>query len=134
VPAGATHVLRALAPAPREEQWAALAFLAGGRVQLDAHEVHAALRRAELLLAAGGDPRRPLELRGRAVGAVAADLDRPAARARLRAGLEALVADADAVPPLREALAALLADDELAWRCYAYALLAEALGGTDEAA
>lgn len=134
MPTGASHVLRALAPASREEQWAALSFLAGGRVGLDPGEVHAALRRAELLLAAGGDPRRRLELHGRAVSAVAADLDGPAARARLREGLEALVPDAEAVPPLGEALAALLADGELAWRCYAYALLAEGIGDTDDAA
>ena len=56
------------------------------------HELHAALRRAELLLAAGGDPRRPLELYGRAVTALAEDLDDPPLRAELAAGLEALAA------------------------------------------
>ena len=35
------------------------------------------MRRAELLLAAGGDPRRELELDGRAVTSVADDLDEP---------------------------------------------------------
>ena len=64
-----------------------LCFLAGRDVALDAHELGAALRRSELLLAAGGDPRRPLELHGRAVTALAEDLDEPERRAQLAAGL-----------------------------------------------
>ena len=64
-----------------EEQWVLLCFIAGQSVELDEAERNAALRRAELLLAAGGDPRRPLELYGRAVTALADDLD-DAARPR----------------------------------------------------
>ena len=60
-----------------EEQWVLLCFLAGQSVTVDMAELHAALRRSELLLAAGGDPRRPLELYGRAVTALAEDLDDP---------------------------------------------------------
>ncbi len=104
-----------------------LAYLAGTAVELDADELHAALRRAELLLAAGGDPRRELEPDGRAVAALADDLDEAAARAQLRGALELLAAEADGLPAVSTALAGLLADDDLAWRTFACARLAEAL-------
>lgn len=104
-----------------------LAYLAGTSVELDAGEVRAALRRAELLLAAGGDPRRELEPDGRAVTALAADLDGETARAELRAALERLAGEADGLPRVSAGLAALLADDDLAWRSFACARLAEAL-------
>jgi hypothetical protein len=86
--------LRSVERAEPEEQWTLLCFLAGADVQLDEAEVNGALRRAELLLATGGDPRRRLELYGRAVTAVAEDLDAPAARAALGEGLERLAAQA----------------------------------------
>lgn len=105
-----------------------LAYLAGAGVELDHEEANAALRRAQLLLAAGGDPRRALEPDGRAVTALAADLDSPAAHAALQAELERLAADANGLPGVSARLAELLADDELAWRSYACALLAESLG------
>lgn len=113
------------------EQWTLLCYLAGREVALDEQELNAALRRAELLLATGGDPRRRLELFGRAVTAVARDLDGPAARAQLQGGLEAL---ADAAAGLRaagEALRLLRADSDLAWQCFACALLAEELAEAD---
>jgi len=106
---------------------ASLAYLAGTAVELDADELQAALRRAELLLAAGGDPRRELEPDGRAVTALAVDLDGAAPRAELRAALEQLAAEADGLPGVAAALAGLLADDDLAWRSFACARLAEAL-------
>lgn len=104
-----------------------LAYLAGTAVELDAHELRAALRRAELLLAAGGDPRRELEPDGRAVIALADDLDGEAARAQLRAALGRLAADAEGLPGVSSVLADLLADETLAWRTFACARLAEAL-------
>jgi hypothetical protein len=104
-----------------------LAYLAGTVVELDADELQAALRRAELLLAAGGDPRRELEPDGRAVTALADDLDAEAARAQLREALARLAADADGLPGVSAVLAALLDDDDLAWRAFACARLAEAL-------
>ena len=104
-----------------------LAYLAGTAVELDLDELHAALRRAELLLAAGGDPRRELEPDGRAVSALADDLDSAAPRAQLRSSLERLATEADGLPEVSAALAALLADDDLAWRTFACARLAEAL-------
>jgi hypothetical protein len=119
-----------LEQASGEDRWMLLCFLAGRRVVLDAAELHGALRRAELLLASGGDPRRPLELRGRAVTAVAADLDVPAARDQLRAGLEALLEEAAGSPAEAE-VRRLLADGDLAWQCFACAVLAEALAADD---
>ncbi len=106
---------------------ASLAYLGGRAVELDAVEARAALRRAELLLAAGGDPRRELEPDGRAVAALAADLDGDAARAQLRRALEQLAAETDGLPRVAAAVGELLADDDLAWRSFACARLAETL-------
>jgi hypothetical protein len=104
-----------------------LAYLAGTGVELAPAEANAALRRAELLLATGGDPRRELDPDGRAVTVLATDLDTPERRSALRAGLERIADDADGLTRVADALAGLLADDDAAWRAFACALLAEAL-------
>jgi hypothetical protein len=122
------HIVRALERAEPQEQWAALCFLAGGHVDLDEDEANAALRRAELLLAAGGDPRRELELYGRATTAVARDLDTSERRHQLAAGLEALEPELTGLRGAAEALRLLLANPELAWQCFAASLLADELG------
>lgn len=119
--------LRSVERAEAEEQWALVCFLAGRGVELDPEVVNGTVRRAELLLATGGDPHRALELYGRAVSAVARDLDSPAARAQLRAGLASLQADATGLRGVGEALRLLLADTDLAWQCFAMSLLAEEL-------
>ena len=121
--------IRAAERAEPPEQWALLCFLAGQAVTIDGDELKAALRRSELLLAAGGDPRRPLELYGRAVTALARDLDDPTLRAQLAAGLITLVPAIEGLPGAGEALRLLGRDGELAWQCYAMALLAEELAG-----
>jgi hypothetical protein len=104
-----------------------LCWLAGRDLVLDEYEVTAALRRSELLLAAGGDPRRPLDLHGRAVTALADDLDDPRQRAHLSAGLAALVSEATDLPEVTAALDRLTQDDDVSWQCYAMARLAEHL-------
>ena len=119
--------IRATEHAAPEEQWTLLCFLAGQGVAPDPHELHAALRRAELLLAAGGDPRRPLELYGRAVTALAGDLDDPPLRGQLAAGLGALASEAEGLRGATEALRLLRRDGDLAWQCYAMSLHAEHL-------
>ena len=124
-------LIQATERAEPPEQWALLCFLAGRNVTLDEHERDAALRRSELLLAAGGDPRRPLELYGRAVTALAEDLDDPAARAQLAAGLDTLTPAIEGLRGAAEALRLLGRDGDLAWQCYAMALLAEELGGEE---
>ena len=64
-----------------------LASVAGQEVQIDEDEEHGASRRALLLLTAGGDPDRGLDLNGRAVRRArrGGPHRRPAARARSRA-------------------------------------------------
>jgi hypothetical protein len=125
-------VIRGLERAPVEEMWTALAFVAGRDVAIDPDARNAAVRRAELLLAAGGDPHRPLELYGRAVGAVADDLDSQDARSQLAAGLVALEPEIDGLRGAGEALRLLRADPELAWQAFAAALLADELSEEDE--
>ena len=80
-----------------------------------------------MLLAAGGNPRRELDLDDRAVTSVADDLDSPAARAQLIAGLDALASDTAGLMETDAARLQLIADDDLAWLCFARALLADAL-------
>ena len=104
-----------------------LCFFAGREIDIDEDELNAAVRRAELLLAAGGDPRRALDPFGRAATALADDLDTPERRAALRRGLEGLREDVDGLRGARESLALLLGDEDVAWRAYATSLLAEAL-------
>ena len=106
---------------------AALAWLAGREVAIGEGELNAARRRAMLLLAAGGDPHRALDLDGRAVTALADELDSPGRRAELAEGLVRLQAEAVGLPRLAEALDELLAEPELAWRGLACGLLAEEL-------
>lgn len=106
----------------------AIALVAGRDVALAPEELRPALRRALLLLAAGGDPRREPELDGRAVTALAAELDHPERRAALADGLAALVPLADRLPQVRAAVQELTRDEELAWRAYACAFLADEIG------
>lgn len=120
--------LRLAELAEPEERLALVAFVAGQAVALDDDERNGAIRRAQLLLATGGDPRRRLELAGRAVGAVADDLDDPGRRRALLAGLVALEPAVTDLRAVRESLRLLHADHDLAWRAFAMALLAEELG------
>lgn len=105
----------------------ALALLAAPEPLIERDELMPAIRRAMLLLAAGGDPHRELELDGRTVSALAAELDRPERRAKVSRGLEALRADAAGLPNVSPALDELLLDAGLAWQAYACALLADEL-------
>lgn len=122
------EALEVLERGPRNSLLLGLAWLAGREVELDPDEVKAATRRAELLLAAGGDPRRELDLDGRAVASMAGDLDDPAARERLEDALARLTADSEGLAAVSDGLARLRAQPDLAWQCYAGALLAEAIG------
>ena len=96
-------------------------------VPVDEDELNGALRRAQLLLATGGDPRRPLELEGRAVRSLADDLDQPDRRERLVARLAELAPDLAGLPMASATLGRLVSDPALAWRGFAAALLADAL-------
>jgi hypothetical protein len=122
------EVLELLEAGPSNSLLLGLAWLAGQEVDLDPDEVKATVRRAELLLAAGGDPRRELELDGRAVTAVAEDLDEPGVRDQLEDSLARLATAAEGLAAVSDGLARLRAQPDLAWQSYACALLAEAIG------
>jgi hypothetical protein len=106
-----------------------LAAVAGSAIEVDDEELRSAGRRALLVLAAGGDPHRGLDLRGPAVGELAAELDHPERRTKLADALGRLRSDVAGLPHVSEALQALLADPETAWRAYACSVLAEQLAG-----
>jgi hypothetical protein len=105
-----------------------LAFLAGRQVELAPDELNDARRRAMLLLASGGDPRREVGVDDRAVKAVAVDLYTEERRRALGRGVDELAVRARELPRVREATLFLAADVDLAWRLYALALLADELG------
>lgn len=105
-----------------------LASLAGTDVHVEERERHAATRRALLLLAAGGDPTRGLDLNGRAVTALADELRTVDRQLALESGTAALRTQAAGLPYVSEAVKALIDAPEVAWRAYACSLLAEDLG------
>lgn len=104
-----------------------VASVAGRDVPLDDDEVHGEVRRALLVLAAGGDPERGLDLNGPAVLRFAEELETPERRDELAAGLARLAAEALGHPHTSELVHALRDDPETAWRAYACAVLAEEL-------
>jgi hypothetical protein len=97
-----------------------LAFIAGQEVPLEDRDRQAALRRALLVYAAGGDLHREPTLNDPAVLELARDLDTPERRQALTSAVGTLEAE----PELLELLRA----PDVAWRAYACALLADALG------
>ena len=117
-----------LAAGGENEGIVSIALVAGSELELPEEELNGALRRAVLLLAAGGDPQRELELHGRAVTALAADLDSPARRAHVQERLATLRRPAAGLPLVEGALARLLVDRDLAWQAFACAVLAHELG------
>ncbi len=130
------RILEELEPSLREwgdaQACAMLALVAGEQVSVLNEELQSALRRALLVLAAGGDPHRELELDGTAVSRFADELDSPARRAELEASLRRLHEQAAGLPRAAFLLDALIEDRDLAWRSLAVALLADELGDTDE--
>lgn len=106
-----------------------LAYIAGQSVEIDEDELNGARRRALLLVAAGGDPHRELDVDDRAVKAVAADLYTEDRREQLARSIDALVLRVRDLPVAREAALFLAGDVELAWRLFGFGLLAEELAG-----
>jgi hypothetical protein len=102
-----------------------LAWLALGSVPIDDAELKAARRRAMLVLAAGGDPHRDLDLDSVAVERLASELDAPERREALAAALGAL--EAHGLSTVAGAVELLQSEPELAWRIFALALLADEL-------
>jgi hypothetical protein len=104
-----------------------LAYLAGQAVELDAEELNGARRRALLLVAAGGDPHRDLDVDDRAVKSLAVDLYTEDRREQLARAIDTLVLRVRELPAARDASIFLAADVDFAWRLFALALLAEEL-------
>ena len=105
-----------------------LAYLAGQAVEIDEGDLNGARRRALLLVAAGGDPHRELDVDDRAVKAIAADLHTQERRDELARSIDSLVLRVRDLPTAREAALFMAGDVDLAWRLFALALLAEELG------
>ena len=103
----------------------ALVWLVLGDVPIGEDELNAARRRAMFVLAAGGDPHRELDLNSVAAERLAGELDSEERRAALGRALARL--DADGLPTVSAAVAALREDPELAWRSLGLALLADEL-------
>ena len=103
----------------------ALAWLVRDAVPLDQAELNAARRRAMLVLAAGGDPHRDVELDDVATVRLAEELDSPARRQALDQALAAL--DTSGLARVSSAVDALRAAPDRAWRTLALALLADEL-------
>jgi hypothetical protein len=104
-----------------------LATVAGRDVHMDEDEARSAARRALLLLSAGGDPDRGLDLHGRAVSAMADDLRTVDRQIALEEGLRQLRVQAEGLPHVSEALHGLVDAPDVAWRAYAAGVLAQAL-------
>jgi hypothetical protein len=123
------HLEPTLREASRDAAAATIALVALERVGFPAEDVSAAVRRALLVLAAGGDLRRELSLDDRAVVGLAADLDAPDRRAELDEALADLRRDAEDLPAAAAAVDELASDSDRAWRAVAAALLADELSG-----
>jgi hypothetical protein len=106
---------------------ASLAYVAGLQVNIPEEELNEALRRALVVRAVGGNPQRELRLDEEAVTRCAAELDGAERRQALQQALEALRVDVEG-RPAADSLEELLADGDLAWRCFAAANLAAELG------
>lgn len=104
-----------------------LASVAGERVALDEERKRGASRRALLLLAAGGDPSRGLDLHGRAVTALADELRNVDRQIELERAIGELRPLASGLPHVSEAVHALAEAPDIAWRAYACSILAETL-------
>jgi hypothetical protein len=108
-----------------------LATIAGQDVRIGEDEAYGAGRRALLLLSAGGDPSRGLDLNGRAVWSIADDLRSADRQLELESGLRRLRLEAEGLPHVSEALHGLMHAPDLAWRAYAAGLLADHLDPDD---
>jgi hypothetical protein len=106
-----------------------LAYIAGQAVEIDDADLNGGRRRALLLVAAGGDPHRDLDVDDRAVKALAADLYTDERREQLGRSIDALVLLVRERPLAREAALFLAGDVDLAWRLFSLSLLAEELAG-----
>ena len=106
---------------------AALAYVAGQQVEIPEDDLNEALRRALVVRAVGGNPQRELSLEEEAVARLADELDDTERRRALQRALESLRAHVRERPAAAASLDELLADSDLAWRCFAAAQVAAEL-------
>ena len=104
-----------------------LTWLVLGDVELGEADRKAALRRAMLVLAAGGDPHREIDHDTVAVARLADELDTAERRASLAGALAGLATEAQGLGTVSAALTRLQDDPALAWRTLALALVADEL-------
>jgi hypothetical protein len=104
-----------------------LTWLVLADIELDEADRKAALRRAMLVLAAGGDPHREIDHDTVAVARLAEELDTLERRASLERALAGLRADAGGLPVVSAALETLQNEPDLAWLTLALALVADEL-------
>jgi hypothetical protein len=104
-----------------------LAYLAGQAVEIPDEGLNGARRRALLVVAAGGDPHRDLEVDDPAVKSIAVDLFSEDRREQLARAIDALVLRVRDLPAARAAAIYLAGDVDLAWRLFCLGLLAEDL-------
>lgn len=121
------HLEPSLREASPDAAAATIALVAAEQVAFEADALGAAVRRALLVLASGGDLRRELSLDDTAVTGLASDLEDPARRAELDTALQVLRAHTDELPAAASAVQALVDDPDRAWKALAAAVLADAL-------
>jgi len=105
-----------------------LAWLVEDEVDIPEDDLNAARRRAMFVLAAGGDPHRDVGV-DLAAERLAGEVDSPQRREQLATALAGLADAADGLPGVLAGIDALRADSDLAWRCFALALLADEVAG-----
>lgn len=109
-----------------------IAFHAAAELALNKDALRAAIRRAMLVLAAGGDPHREISLGDVAVVRLADELDSASRREELARQLRHVAQTAVGLPVVERAVAALQADAEFAWRWVALALVVSERLDVDE--
>jgi hypothetical protein len=105
----------------------ALAYVAGEQVDIPEDDLNEALRRALVVRAVGGNPERELSLEEEAVVRLAEELDEAERRRALQEALESLRVHVHDRSVASASLEELLADGDLAWRCFAASRLAAEL-------
>lgn len=121
------HLEPSLREASPDAAAATIALVAAEQVAFEADALGAAVRRALLVLASGGDLRRELSLDDSAVTGLASDLEDPARRAELDTALQGLRVHTDDLPAAASAVQALVEDPDRAWKALAAAVLADEL-------
>lgn len=109
------------------ERWVSICFVAGRSVAIDPDELSAALRRALVVRAVGGDPQRELTIDEDAVVRLATELETQERREQLQLGLASLRDLGRGRPEVEETIVTLIAAPDLSWRAFCAGLLADEL-------